>query len=55
MAKKGQRQLFSLQCTVCKNRNYITSKNVNNTHDKLALEKFCSTCRQTTDHKEAKA
>ncbi|MDO8498683.1 MAG: 50S ribosomal protein L33 [bacterium] len=54
MAKKGNRQIFYLECSTCKNRNYVTSKNVINTKDKLALKKFCNICRQQTLHNEAK-
>ncbi|OGE65007.1 50S ribosomal protein L33 [Candidatus Daviesbacteria bacterium RIFCSPLOWO2_02_FULL_36_7] len=54
MAKKGNRQLFIFQCSVCKNRNYIASKNTVNIKEKLTLSKFCKHCRKTTEHKEVK-
>lgn len=54
MAKKGNRQIFNLECSVCKNRNYLTSKNVINTKEKLAFKKFCKKCRKVTLHNEAK-
>ena len=54
MAKKGNRQIFHLECSVCKNRNYTTEKNVTKTKEKLALQKFCNTCRKSTLHNEAK-
>ena len=55
MAKKGEaRQRVTLKCTECKNENYLTEKNKRNTTDKLELNKFCSTCRKTTAHKETK-
>lgn len=55
MAKKGEaRQRVTLKCTECKNENYRTEKNKRNTTDKLELNKFCSTCRKTTAHKETK-
>lgn len=53
MAKKGQRQLFALLCTVCKSQNYLTEKNKVNTPDKLEFNKFCKTCRKVTPHKES--
>jgi large subunit ribosomal protein L33 len=52
MAKKGQRVLIALKCTVCKNQNYITEKNKLNTKDKLAFNKYCKHCRKVTQHKE---
>jgi large subunit ribosomal protein L33 len=52
MAKKGNRILIGLTCEVCKNRNYISSKNVINTKDKVELSKFCKTCRKNTTHQE---
>ncbi len=52
MAKKGNRILIGLQCSVCKNRNYVSSKNVINTKDKMTIKKFCAKCRKQTDHSE---
>ena len=52
MAKKEQRLVVGLVCTVCKSRNYVTIKNKLNSPEKLALKKFCSTCRKHTPHKE---
>ncbi len=52
MAKKGQRILIALKCTVCKTQNYITEKNKLNSKEKLVLKKFCRQCRKVTDHKE---
>jgi large subunit ribosomal protein L33 len=43
-----------LQCTTCKNRNYVTTKNKKKTHDRLEFKKFCKHCRSHTDHKESK-
>ncbi len=54
MAKKGNRQSFNLECSICKNKNYITSKNVTKTKEKLAFKKFCKKCRRQTIHNEAK-
>ncbi|MBI2039849.1 50S ribosomal protein L33 [Candidatus Microgenomates bacterium] len=54
MAKKGKRQLFILQCSVCKNRNYTSSKNPTNSKDRLILNKFCKHCRRQTEHTEVK-
>lgn len=55
MAKKGEnRILVTLTCSKCKNANYRVSKNTKNTTDKLKLNKFCSKCREVTEHKETK-
>jgi large subunit ribosomal protein L33 len=43
-----------LQCTTCKNRNYVTTKNKKKTPDRLEAKKFCKHCRSHTDHKESK-
>jgi ribosomal protein L33, bacterial type len=53
MARSG-REIITLQCTDCKNRNYTTTKNKKTTPDKLELKKFCSTCRKHTVHRESK-
>jgi large subunit ribosomal protein L33 len=42
------RTIITLECPVCKERNYTTTKN------KLVLPKFCPRCRKHTDHKETK-
>ena len=54
MAKKSNRILVKLVCSVCKSQNYLTEKNKINDPDKLALQKFCRTCKKRTEHKEAK-
>ncbi len=53
-AKKGAVELIAMQCSTCKNKNYSTQKNRRNMQGKLELRKFCSFCRQHTEHKEAK-
>ena len=45
---------ITLECTVCKNRNYSTSKNKKKTTERLELKKFCSNCKAQTVHKETK-
>ena len=53
MAKKGEHRIkVGLFCSICKNRNYVTTRNKLNTTEKLALSKFCSHCRKITAHKE---
>jgi len=48
------RDIITLACVDCKNRNYTTTKNKKTTPDKLEIKKFCSTCRKHTAHKETK-
>jgi large subunit ribosomal protein L33 len=53
MAKKGDHRIkVGLVCKVCKNRNYISSRNKINTQEKLLLQKYCSFCKKVTEHKE---
>ncbi len=48
------RDIITLACNDCKNRNYTTTKNKKTTPDKLELKKFCPSCRKHTGHKETK-
>ncbi|MBS2032698.1 MAG: 50S ribosomal protein L33 [Deltaproteobacteria bacterium] len=48
------RSIIGMECTVCKIRNYTTTKNKRTTTDKLALAKFCRTCGKHTPHREGK-
>jgi len=52
MAKKEQRLLLGLVCTVCKATNYVTMRNKINTPEKLKLNKYCKHCKKHTEHKE---
>ena len=54
MAAKGPRENITLECTECKNRNYMTSKNKRNNTDRLELVKYCKFCKKRTTHKETK-
>ncbi|MFH1593631.1 MAG: 50S ribosomal protein L33 [Candidatus Omnitrophota bacterium] len=47
-------ELATLECTVCKNRNYASTKNKKLNPDKLQLMKFCKFCRKHIPHKEIK-
>jgi large subunit ribosomal protein L33 len=51
---KGNRSLISLECTVCKERNYTTTKNRRNTPDKLVIKKYDPKVKGYVDFKEAK-
>ena len=48
------RDIITLACVDCKNRNYTTTKNKKTTPDKHELKKFCPSCRKHTAHKETK-
>ena len=50
----GNRSIVGLECTVCKERNYSTTKNKRTTTDKLQFEKYCPRCRKHTPHREGK-
>jgi len=58
---KSKRILIQLECTLCKSRNYTTSKNPENLalknkgqNVKLNLKKYCKRDRKVTEHKEVK-
>jgi large subunit ribosomal protein L33 len=48
------REIVTLQCTECKERNYTTTKNKKTTTGRLEFSKFCSRCRKHHPHKETK-
>lgn len=48
------REIITLECTECKNRNYSTTKNVRNDRDRIELKKYCKFCQKHTKHKETK-
>jgi len=53
MPKKSEHRIkLGLVCTVCKNRNYVTTRNKINTAEKLKLKKLCRYCKKVTEHKE---
>ena len=55
MAKKSEaRVVIDMACTVCKNRNYASSKNKRNDTQRMELNKYCSHCRKQTLHRETK-
>ena len=51
---KENRIVVSLACTVCKSRNYTTSKNKKNNPERLELRKYCNTCQEPAAHRETK-
>lgn len=48
------REIITLACTVCKRRNYVTTKDKKNTPDRLELSKYCKWCRKHTPHRETR-
>ncbi|MFH1460283.1 MAG: 50S ribosomal protein L33 [Candidatus Omnitrophota bacterium] len=48
------RELITIACKECKNRNYHSTKNKKKNSDKLELKKFCRSCRKHTLHRETK-
>ena len=48
------RNLITLACTECKQRNYQTNKNKKNDPDRIELNKYCKFCKKHTLHKETK-
>ena len=47
MAAKGPRENITLECTECKRRNYMTSKNKRNNTDRLEIVKYCKYLQHT--------
>ena len=56
MASKTKKDILNvaLKCTICGERNYITTRNKKNTPDKLEKMKYCPRCNKETLHKETK-
>ena len=48
------REIITLQCGECKNRNYSTTKNKKTMTERLEQKKFCPFCRKHVAHKEVK-
>ena len=48
------RELITLSCSVCKQRNYQSDKNKKIQKDKIELKKYCKFCKKHTLHKEGK-
>ena len=48
------REIITLQCSECKERNYSTTKNRKTTPDRLEFSKYCERCRKHATHKEVK-
>ncbi|MDD5089695.1 MAG: 50S ribosomal protein L33 [Candidatus Wallbacteria bacterium] len=48
------REKVVLECTVCKRKNYTTTRNKKTAKEKLVIKKYCSHDRKHTEHKETK-
>ncbi len=48
------REIITLACNDCRERNYSTVKNKKNDPDRLERRKYCRRCRKHTVHKEVK-
>lgn len=48
------REIITLECQVCKRRNYTTNKEKRNNPDRLVIKKYCKWCKKHTEHKETK-
>ena len=54
MARNDKRIAVTLECQVCKRRNYITKKNKINDRERLEMKKYCANDRRHTVHKETR-
>jgi large subunit ribosomal protein L33 len=48
------REIAILECTECRRRNYVTTKNKSNTPGRLEKKKFCKAERKHTLHRETR-
>ncbi|HHE38651.1 MAG TPA: 50S ribosomal protein L33 [Candidatus Cloacimonetes bacterium] len=46
------REIITLACEECKNRNYTMTKNRRKHPERVAFKKFCPNCRKHTIHKQ---
>jgi large subunit ribosomal protein L33 len=54
MAKKTTRDVITLACTQCNERNYTTTKSKKNDPGRLERKKYCPRCHKHTLHRETK-
>ena len=45
---------ITLECTECKERNYLSKKNKRNNPNRLEVKKYCPRERRVTLHRETK-
>ncbi len=48
------REGYTLQCTACKDENYISKKNKKTQTEKIELSKYCKKCQKHVNNKEKK-
>jgi len=48
------RDIITLACADCKQRNYMTTKNKKKQPDRLEMKKYCRFCNKHTLHKETR-
>ncbi len=48
------REIVTLECEVCKRRNYTTTRNKKVKTEKISIKKYCKFDRKHTLHKEIK-
>jgi large subunit ribosomal protein L33 len=48
------REIITLECTKCKQRNYTTTKNRRKHPDRVEYRKYCRTCNSHTPHKQTR-
>jgi large subunit ribosomal protein L33 len=49
------REIITMACEACANRNYTAERNKKTQKEKLELKKYCAHCRKHTLHKEGKS
>jgi large subunit ribosomal protein L33 len=54
MARKAVRMVITLECTECRERNYVSEKNRRNDPNRIELRKYCPRCRTHRLHRETK-
>jgi len=48
------RDIITLECSVCKRRNYSTTKNKKLHANRVEYKKYCRWCKKHTAHKETR-
>ncbi|MFA5104127.1 MAG: 50S ribosomal protein L33 [Candidatus Margulisiibacteriota bacterium] len=48
------REIITLVCSVCKRKNYASTRNKKPGSEKITIKKYCYACRKRTPHKEEK-
>ena len=48
------REIITLACTECKERNYTTTKNRRLHPDRVEFKKYCPRCRKHVAHRETR-